>query len=260
VSPRDDAPVAVLGGTHVDLLDRDAVLERLRLSLDTRSPVAVGSVNLDHIYHFGARGASRDVLERGRIPWLMLLDGSPPALSVRLLSRVTWPRIAGSDLIGPVVDLAADRGDRIGFVGGTAEMHETLRERLAVTHPTLEVSGCWAPERAELADPVRAGALADEVRRADTDVVVVGLGKPRQELWIERHGLRSGASVLLAFGASADFLAGVVPRAPELIRRFGMEWGYRLAHEPRRLSRRYALEGPTAALVMARNSFLAPRW
>ena len=107
--------------------------------------------------------------------------------------------------------------------------------------------------------------------RNDLDSVefIDGVGDPLQEPVAEPARVRSlprrwlllaGAAVLLAFGASADFLAGNVQRAPELVRRFGMEWGYRLAREPRRLSRRYVLEGPTAAVVMARNSFLAPRW
>ncbi|CQD09129.1 teichoic acid biosynthesis protein [Mycolicibacterium conceptionense] len=77
-------------------------------------------------------------------------------------------------------------------------------------------------------------------------VLIVGLGKPRQELWIDRHGAATGAAVLAAFGAAADFLAGVVNRAPERYRRHGMEWMYRLNQEPRRLARRYLVQGPPA--------------
>lgn len=88
--------------------------------------------------------------------------------------------------------------------------------------------------------------LADEIRQAAPDVLVVGLGKPRQELWIAEYGHLTGAKVLLAFGAVVDFLAGHVRRAPLWASSHGLEWAWRLMLEPRRLARRYLVEGPEA--------------
>ena len=96
------------------------------------------------------------------------------------------------------------------------------------------------------------GVVAAEVAAAGVDVLVVGLGKPRQELWIDRHGAATGARVLLAFGAAADFLAGSVRRAPKFMQDNGIEWLYRLGVEPRRLARRYLVQGPPALLALRR--------
>ena len=97
-------------------------------------------------------------------------------------------------------------------------------------------------------------ALAGTIRDAHTDLLVVGLGKPRQEEWMQRYAGASGARVLLGFGAAADFLAGKVSRAPGWLRRAGGEWLYRLYKEPRRLFRRYCLEGPPAMWRLRKDS------
>jgi exopolysaccharide biosynthesis WecB/TagA/CpsF family protein len=81
----------------------------------------------------------------------------------------------------------------------------------------------------------------------------VSLGKPRQEIWCARYAAASGAKVCLAFGAAPDFIAGTVSRAPEVLRASGLEWLYRLWLEPRRLARRYLLQGPPALFHLLRD-------
>jgi N-acetylglucosaminyldiphosphoundecaprenol N-acetyl-beta-D-mannosaminyltransferase len=218
----------VLGGAHVDLCQREDVLSAVdrRLS-DTGSagPLAIASANLDHVHHFGRGGrAAGDIDVTGAAPrWLVLLDGAPMVRRARQLSGGAWPLLAGSDLLGPLLHVARDNGSRVGFLGGTAQMHDRLRPVLADRYPGLAVGGYWAPARADLADPDAARALAAGVRDANVDLLVVGLGKPRQERWIQAHAVDSGARVLLAFGAAADFLAGTVSRAPAWVRRGGVE-------------------------------------
>ena len=97
-----------------------------------------------------------------------------------------------------------------------------------------------------LASDSESRSLAAEIRAARVDVLVVGLGKPRQELWIAEYGYLTGAGALLAFGAVVDFLAERVTRAPSWMSARGLEWSYRLALEPLRLSRRYLVDGPGA--------------
>jgi N-acetylglucosaminyldiphosphoundecaprenol N-acetyl-beta-D-mannosaminyltransferase len=240
----------VLGGTLVDLRQREDVVAAVddRLRGAGAVPLAVGSANLDHVHHFGTSGRSAgDIDPSGPSPeWLMLLDGTPMVRHATRLSGHPWPLLAGSDLLPVLLDTARGAGSRVGFLGGTAQMHELLRPVLADRYPGLAVAGCWAPPRADLADPAAAAELAAQVREAKVDLLVVGLGKPRQERWIQRHAEASGARVLLAFGAAADFLAGTVSRAPRWARRGGVEWLYRFAREPRRLARRYLVQGPPA--------------
>ncbi len=245
----------VLGGALVDLLRRDDVVSAVgdRLGAGGAAgppgvPLAIGSANLDHVHHFGRRGRSAaDIDVAGQTPeWLILLDGAPMVRRAASLTGQSWPLLAGSDLLPVLLDTAQSAGARVGFLGGSAQMHDIVRPVLADRYPDLTVAGFWAPPRADLADGEASARLAGSIRGARVDLLVVGLGKPRQERWIQRHAGASGARVLLAFGAATDFLAGTVTRAPGWVRRAGVEWLYRLALEPRRLARRYCVQGPPA--------------
>ncbi|WP_213816478.1 WecB/TagA/CpsF family glycosyltransferase [Glaciihabitans sp. dw_435] len=256
-------PRIVLGGTSVDLLEHDeaigTILDRA-CATDTR-PLAVLSANVDHINHFGAGGRWAHTLDAPLtgdpgVEWLSLIDGSPLATRAHALTGHWWPRLAGSDLIGPILDEADRRGLRVGVVGGSEEAQLQLRDRVAVDHPDLAVVGMWSPERDDLTDPERCEKLAASIATQRVDVLLVGLGKPRQELWISEYGAATGARVLLAFGAVVDFLAGRIRRAPRWVVRSRMEWAWRLMLEPRRLARRYLVEGPVAYLRLRRDSAL----
>ena len=248
------APDAVkrvsLAGCFVDLCTEETVAALVTRTLRdaSRPALAVASANLDHLHHFGLDGRQRGPLPRDResLRWLTLLDGAPLVSRVRRWSGEEYPRLAGSDLIGPLLAEVARVGSRVGFLGGQPEMLEVLGRRLDEDYPTLQVAGCWSPRRSELADADANARLVEEIRAAQVEVLVVGLGKPRQELWIDANAEMTEARVLLAFGASADFLAGQVTRAPQWLRDNGLEWSYRLAHEPRRLGRRYLIQGPRA--------------
>ena len=244
-----------LGGCPVDLVERNDALDRIavQLSGSPANPLAVVSVNLDHLHHFGGADDGPGDVADG-LDWLNLIDGAPLAAQAERLTGRPWPRLAGSDLAGPILDLAEARGSRVGFLGGSAETHARLRVRFAAERPGLRISGLWSPSRDEIGDPESSRALALEIAAAQTDVLVVCLGKPRQERWISQHGVATGAAVLLAFGAVVDFLAGRIDRAPRIFADHGLEWAWRLAREPRRLARRYLVQGPPAYRALRRNS------
>lgn len=248
-----------IGDVPVDLADRaqalDTISERSRRSSAT--PLGVVSINLDHIHHFGTGARWTSTFgdgERHGIEWLNLIDGAPLARQAHRITGLEWPRLAGSDLAGPILDNAARDGVRVGFLGGSPETHRLLAEKFAKERPNLKISGFWAPSKEELEDPIREYAITMAIAAAQTDILVVCLGKPRQEAWIANHGTDSGAKVLLAFGAVVDFLAGRVSRAPEWVGKVGFEWAWRLALEPRRLANRYLVQGPPAYLAMRRHS------
>lgn len=246
----------LLGGCAADLLTRDGLLGAIDAAWSERGvPLAVASANLDHIHHFG-RGrlhAGTPQVDRTDLRWLVTLDGMPLVKVANRRTGGSWPRLAGADLIEPILRLAESRGVRLGVLGGTAAAQRAMGAALSARMPGLVVAGMWAPSRAEITDAERAGATARQIAATGVDLLVVGLGKPRQEQWIDRHGLSTGASVLLAFGASMDFLAGRVDRAPAWMQRWGLEWLYRLVAEPRRMWRRYLVEAPGALWQVIRS-------
>ncbi|MFD4179648.1 WecB/TagA/CpsF family glycosyltransferase [Rhodococcus sp. NPDC058514] len=254
-------PRMVVDQVAVDLIDRESAISLIFDALTAPGPLAVASANLDHIHHFGACDSWVDrppaVSVDGptaNLRWLTLLDGVPLVRKAKALTGREWPKLSGSDLIEPILERAARDGARIGFLGGSAETHGQLNEAMDAQYPRLEVVGTWAPDRSELTDVAASARLAQEIREAAVEILVVALGKPRQEKWIAQFGVATDARVLLAFGAVVDFLAGRIPRAPHWATNDGLEWAWRLAREPRRLGHRYLIEGPPALLCLERRS------
>jgi N-acetylglucosaminyldiphosphoundecaprenol N-acetyl-beta-D-mannosaminyltransferase len=218
-----------------------------RLGAPRGEALVVASANLDHVYRFGRGGLHPDPAgNASERTWLVTLDGVPLVWAARMLTRTSWPQLAGSDLLEPLLDLAESSGANVAFLGGWPEQHRRLGEVLPRRWPALRLAGFWSPGPQVIGSSREARALAEEIAGANVDLLVVGLGKPRQELWLARYADLSGAKVALAFGAAADFLAGSARRAPAWTRRLGLEWLYRLLREPRRLWRRYLVQGPVA--------------
>ena len=234
-----------LGGQRVDLLQHEQAIGAVEAALDgRRRPLWLASANLDHVYRFEGEADLFESSDDGQ--WLVLLDGMPLVWATNRRTGRRWDQLAGSDLLPELLGLAERRGDRVGFLGGTDELKAELPRALEERWPELDVAGHWTPPRAVVEDPSASTDLAGAVADAGVDLLVVGLGKPRQERWIRRHAATTGAKVSCAFGASADFIAGRVQRAPEAMSKMGGEWLYRLYKEPRRLAKRYLAEGPVA--------------
>jgi len=252
-------PAIDIDGTPVHVIDDEdarGIISDAAGRYGTR-PLAVISINLDHVHHFGAsRLAARHIAAApvgDSLEWLNLVDGAPIAQQVRRVTGIPCPKLSGSDLIGPVLDDAAAGGLSIAVLGGMPEVTGALRTRLETDWPQVRFAGHWTPSRKELASPAASRRIAAEIRETRADIVLVCLGKPRQEKWIAEYGAATGAGALLAFGAVVDFLAGRVSRAPKWISDAGMEWAWRLMLEPRRLARRYLIEGPPAYLAVRRS-------
>ncbi|OBI43834.1 teichoic acid biosynthesis protein [Mycobacterium kyorinense] len=238
----------VVSGSIVERREAREVLSIIesRLQSSSAAGLAIGSVNLDHLHHFRKLAAA----PRGRLEWLLLADGMPIAWRGRLLTTGGWPRITGADLLPEVLALAESTGRRVGFFGGSPETHRRLAGYLADHFSALAISGTWAPEAAEIASC--SDRLTAAIRAARTDILIVSLGKPRQEQWVDQYGLDSGAKVFLVCGGAIDFLAGQTRRAPDWMQNAGLEWFFRLTHEPRRLARRYLVHGPISLLRAGR--------
>ena len=250
-------PTIDTDGVPIHLCEAAPAIEVIAEAATRRGakPLGVASINLDHLHHFGRHtnpGAPGD--GDGAVEWLNLIDGAPIAAHARRETGRAHPKLSGSDLVGEVLDVAAARGLVVAVLGGDPALTDALRARLARDWAGLRFAGHWAPPREQLATPEGAGAIADEIRQARVDILLVCLGKPRQERWIEQHGVRSGAGALLAFGAVVDFLAGRVTRAPRWISDAGLEWAWRLMLEPRRLANRYLVQGPPAYLALRRSA------
>jgi N-acetylglucosaminyldiphosphoundecaprenol N-acetyl-beta-D-mannosaminyltransferase len=166
---------------------------------------------------------------------LNLPDGAPVAWLASRLGPEPVARVTGSDLLD---GLCSAGPRRHFFLGSTPETLEGLQLMVEATYPRAEICGALAPPFRPLDENEWAAAI-EVVNRARPDIVWVGLGAPRQEIWMHAHRDRLTAPVLIGVGAVFDFASGRKARAPRWMQRRGLEWLHRLATEPRRLWRRY---------------------
>lgn len=210
---------------------------------------AVFTPNVDHIVQAEDDLRFRDAYSRAD---LCLADGMPVVWASRLLGRPMPEKVSGSDFVPRLLERSAERGWRVYFLGGGPGVAALAREKLREVLPALQVVGVDAP-RIEISD-MRDGhnALVEQIAATKPDLVLVALGAPKQELWIDRVRESLSPAVLVAVGASLDFVAGTVKRAPRWMSRNGLEWLYRLGQEPGRLAHRYLVRDPRFAIVVGR--------
>jgi N-acetylglucosaminyldiphosphoundecaprenol N-acetyl-beta-D-mannosaminyltransferase len=179
-------------------------------------------------------------------------DGQPLVWALRMLGHELPDRVYGPTLMDVACARAARTGQRFYLYGGRnpgalAQLARTLRLR----HPGLQIVGGHVPPFRPLTDAEEDQVVAD-IERCRADVVWVGIGVPKQEKWMARMRPRLAAPVLVGVGAAFDFHAGLIPQAPDWMQRLGLEWAFRLAHEPRRLWRRYLRYNPRFVAGFAR--------
>jgi N-acetylglucosaminyldiphosphoundecaprenol N-acetyl-beta-D-mannosaminyltransferase len=178
-------------------------------------------------------------------------DGMPVVWSLRALGAQRVGRVYGPDLLLALSEVSARRGFSQFYLGGAPGVAQALGENLRARFPGLPVAGTACPPFRE---PTAAEeqALIDAVNGSGAQVVWVGLGSPKQDLWMARNRARLTAPLLVGVGAAFDFFTGRQKQAPTWMQASGLEWLFRLASEPRRLWRRYLIGNPrfTAALAL----------
>jgi N-acetylglucosaminyldiphosphoundecaprenol N-acetyl-beta-D-mannosaminyltransferase len=168
----------------------------------------------------------------------VLADGAPLVWASRWRGTPLPERVAGSDLIFELCAKAAQEGYRMFFLGGAAGVADEAARRLRARYANLQIVGTECPPFRELT-PAEQTALIVGIRSTRPDIVFVAFGQPKGERWIYRHLAELDVPVSVQVGASLDFAAGRVNRAPRWMQIAGLEWAFRLALEPRRLFIRY---------------------
>ncbi|MDP7017231.1 MAG: WecB/TagA/CpsF family glycosyltransferase [Pirellulaceae bacterium] len=175
---------------------------------------------------------------------LVVADGRPILWASKLLGRPIPQLVSGSDLT-PALFKYWDRPRKLSvfLLGAMPGVAEVAAERIECRWPHVSVVDTLSPPLGFEYDENECGRIIQRVNAASPDVLVVGLGAPKQEIWTYRHRSQLRAKVALCVGATIDFLAGEKGRAPHWMRRIGMEWFHRVCSEPKRLAKRYARDG-----------------
>jgi N-acetylglucosaminyldiphosphoundecaprenol N-acetyl-beta-D-mannosaminyltransferase len=247
-------PRIPLFGMEIDAVDRTAALDTLFdwLDEDTRGRYVV-TPNSDHVVQFQDDAQLREAYRHAS---LVLADGVPLVWASRLLGRPLPGVVTGSDLV-PALLARLDReaaGARIFFLGAGPGVAQRAADRVLERWPRLQICGTYSPAIGFERDEKEQADILRILQQAQPDVLIVGLGAPKQELWAARSRAHQPAKVTLCAGAAIDFLAGTVERAPPWMRGRGIEWIHRLLSQPRRLGPRYLRD----AIIFPR--LLAHEW
>lgn len=213
-----------------------------------------------HIFHVSVHGiieAQDDPAFRAALlgATLAATDGMP-LVWIGRRHKLDAERVYGPDFMRALLARTAqwhDRPCRHFLYGSTPEVLEGLRRHMAAEYPGAVIAGAISPPFRPLSEDEEI-EIAARIDAADTDVLWVGLGAPRQELWIARNRPRLKTPLIIGVGAAFDFLAGTKPQAPAWLRSNGLEWAYRLCTEPNRLARRYGTIIPRFLGLLARDA------
>jgi N-acetylglucosaminyldiphosphoundecaprenol N-acetyl-beta-D-mannosaminyltransferase len=227
-------------GIPVDAVDYEAALDRILRAARDRRAYGVSALAVH-----GVMTGARDPAHAARLRALQLIvpDGQPVRWALSVLHRVRLPdRVYGPTLTIKACEAAARENLPVFLYGSTEAVLDGFSANLRARFPTLSVAGRMA-SRFRCLEEGEQRAIAEQIRESGARLVLVGLGCPRQEVWVYEH-LSLLTMPMLAVGAAFDFHAGLLPQAPPWMQGCGLEWLFRLFQEPRRLWRRYLILNP----------------
>jgi N-acetylglucosaminyldiphosphoundecaprenol N-acetyl-beta-D-mannosaminyltransferase len=230
-----------LFGIAIDNLTMGQALECLRILLmDEDGHYYVVTPNVHHIVRL-----QRDALFRQAYAGasLVLADGMPLVWASRSLGRPLKMRVTGADLLPCVCEMAASLDKSVFLLGARNGVAERAAYNLRRSYPGLQIAGTYSPPVGFEHDPAEEGRVMERINGAKPDVLAIGLGAPKQEVWIAAHRQELHFGVALCVGAAIDYAAQALKRAPHWMQQNGLEWLWRLMQEPRRLWRRYLVDG-----------------
>jgi N-acetylglucosaminyldiphosphoundecaprenol N-acetyl-beta-D-mannosaminyltransferase len=222
-------------GTRVSALTLAQTVGLFAERIDRRERGWVAVCTVNDVVHSLQSPAVRESLNRA---WLTTPDGMPLVWWGRRASSSAVSRVYGPDLLRAILTDARHRDTRHFFYGGGPGVMARLLAGTSALNPAARIAGTITPPFRALT-AAEEDATAAEINAAHPDIVWVGLGCPKQNLWMVRFRPLLEAPIVVGVGAAFDFLAGVKRQAPRWMQRSGLEWLFRLVAEPRRLWRRY---------------------
>ena len=221
-------------GVPIDPLTEAEAVDWIARAIIEGRPRLVISVNPERIMHAGRDPAFAAVL---RSADLALADGAGVVWAARRLGRRLPERVAGVDFVAALAARGAGQGWRFFFLGGGPGVAEAAGRALREAYPGFILAGTHAGSP----DPARDASTIEAVRSSGAQLLFLAYGAGAEEAWLARNLDASGATVGMGVGGALDFLSGRVRRAPRWMRNWGLEWLYRLGHQPWRWRRMIAL-------------------
>ena len=230
-----DSSLVSVFGVPIDNVTMDEVMNKVEQWIEEGGFHQIATANTDFLINSIEDEELEEVLSRCD---MVIADGMPLVWTSVLKGKRLKERVTGSDMVPRLAELSAREGYSIFLLGSTGESLAGAVNWMETNHPGVRIAGSYSPDFAPL-ESMDHEAILSRVRAARPDILLVAFGNPKQEKWLCMHRDRLDVPVCIGVGASFDFLAGAVKRAPRWMQQSGLEWAYRVGQEPGRLAGRY---------------------
>ena len=222
--------------TEIDNLTMDETLQAIDDLIKQKKNAYVVTPNVDHIVQLEKDTELQKVYENAS---LILTDGKPLLWIAKWYGTPIKEKISGSDLFPLLCNMAAQKGYKMFFLGAAEGVAAKAAQNLSKRFKGLQVVGTYSPPFGFEKDLEEIDKINNMIRKTQPDILIVGLGCPKQEKFMYHHCKELGVPISFGLGASFDFEAGNIKRAPRWMANHGLEWLFRITQDPKRMAKRY---------------------
>lgn len=225
--------------TNIDNLTMAETLHEIDKLIQKKNCSYVVTPNVDHIVRLEKDEELQKVYKNAS---LILTDGKPLIWISKWYKTPIKEKISGSDLFPRVCQLAANKNYTMYLLGAAEDVADTAARNLMKKYPGLNIVGTYSPPFGFEKNEQEMNKIKTQIQDVHPDILIVGLGCPKQEKFMYYHCKELGVPISFGLGASIDFEAGNIKRAPKWMSNHGLEWLYRFSKEPKRLFKRYFVD------------------
>lgn len=225
--------------TYVNNVSMDETLYAIDDMISSNQKKYIVAINVDVVIKIEDDSYLKEITDNAD---MVLVDGKPLVWIAKWHKNPVKAKISGSDLVPLLCERAADRNYSIFIIGGQEGIAEKAKKNLEKKIPEINIVGTYAPPYGFEKDPRELDFINNMISQAHPDLLIACFGCPKQEKWIYENYQKYDAKVSVCAGATVDFLAGNIKRAPKWMSTCGLEWFYRFVKEPKRLFKRYFID------------------
>ena len=225
--------------TCIDNLTMSETLNEIDKLIQKKNCSYVVTPNVDHIVRLEKDAELQKVYKNAS---LILTDGKPLIWISKWYRTLIKEKISGSDLFPKVCELAANKNYTMYLLGAAEGVADTAARNLMKKYPGLNIVGTYSPPFGFEKNEQEINKIKVQIKDVHPDILIVGLGCPKQEKFMYYHCKELGVPISFGLGASIDFEAGNIKRAPKWMSEHGLEWLYRITQDPKRLVKRYLVD------------------
>lgn len=225
--------------TFVNNVTMTETLDELCRLVETNQKSYIVAINVDVVMKIEQDKYLKKISDEAD---LTLVDGKPLVWIAKWHKNPVKEKISGSDMVPELCKVATKKGYSIFIIGGAEGIAEKAKENLERDNPGIKIAGVYSPPFGFEKNEIELEKINAIISKANPDILIACFGCPKQEKWIYENYHSYNATVSICAGATVDFLAGNVNRAPTWMSEHGLEWLYRFCQEPKRLYRRYLVD------------------